>query len=317
MAQITPASSIGLTEIGGPGEMVYRAVRFSGYTPHFINGERLAIAVFPSPFDPCTIGPDHRLTGQRLLESLMVLFYELNNADSHEDTEGRVFRWCTENLHPYDIDELCEIASVLEPGTGLSSFLQKGSVFSIQAFLKDLCSLGNTFWFWHALDRIKNHNDPKEARQLYYEGRLCDRFPFFEKYRDIEDDSEYVEEVMKDHDNHIDMLLGLFPDFRMRLRVDGLTHRIMYGADISSVFDIAWYTFARMIADDAPPVDVDLDYLTSQGSILFCLCCGKPFIRHSSRQLYCSDPDCQAHRNRKNRNASYARNRAKQSRKKQ
>ena len=122
---------------------------------------------------------------------------------------------------------------------------------------------------------------------------------------------------MKDYGYHIDMLLGLFPDFRMRLRKDGLMHRIMYGADISSVFDIAWYTFARMVADDAPPVDEDLDYLTTQGSILFCLCCGKPFIRHSSRQLYCSDPDCQAYRNRKNRNASYARNRARQARKKE
>lgn len=317
MAQTTPASSIGLTEIGGPGEMVYRAVRFSGYGPYFENGTRLAMADFPSPFDPYKIGTDYRLTGQLILESLMVLFYELNDAGRHEDIEKRVFRWCTENLHPYNIDDLCELAEVLEPGTDLSAYLQKGSVFSVQDFLKDLCDLGNTFWFWHALDRLKTYKEPKEARQLYYEGRLRDRLPFFEKYRGIEDDDEYVKEVMKDYGYHIDMLLGLFPDFRMRLRKDGLTHRIMYGADISSVFDIAWYTFARMVADDAPPVDEDLDYLTTQGSILFCLCCGKPFIRHSSRQLYCSDPDCQAYRNRKNRNASYARNRARQARKKE
>lgn len=316
MAQITTAASIGLTEIGGPGEMVYRAVRFSGYAPYTDNDRRLAMAYFPSPFDPCTIGIDYRLTGQSILESLLLLFHELNDAGGHEDIEPRVFKWCTENLHPYNINDLCELAEVFEPGTSLSALLQKDSVFSVEDFLKDLCDLGNTFWFWHALDRIKTYKDPKEARQLYYEGRLRDRFSFFEKYRDIEDDDEYVNEVMADYGYHIEMLLGLFPDFRMRLKMDEMTHRIMYGADINSVFDIAWYTFARMAADDAPPVDEDLNYMTSQGSILFCLCCGKPFIRHSSRQLYCSDPDCQAYKNRKNRNASYARNRAKQVRKK-
>lgn len=291
--------------------MVYRAVRFNGYTPYFQNDKRLAMAAFPSPFDPCKIGTDYKLTGQMLLESLMVLFYELNDDSNHADIEKSVFKWCTENLHPYNIDDLCELAETFEPGTNLSHYLQTGSVFSVQDFQKDLCDLGNTFWFWHALDRIKRYQDPKEARQLYYEGRLCDRFPFFEKYRDIKDDNEYVDKVMVDYDDHITTLLGLFPDFRMRLKLDDKTRRIMYGADINSVFDIAWYTFARMLADDAPPVDDDLDYITTQGSILFCLCCGKPFIRRSSRQLYCSSPDCQAYRNRKNRKASYDRKQAK------
>jgi hypothetical protein len=51
----------------------------------------------------------------------------------------------------------------------------------------------------------------------------------------------------------------------------------------------------------------DLRYFKSQASILSCLACGKYFVRHSSRQLYCNSWDCQAERNRRNRRASYAR----------
>jgi hypothetical protein len=58
------------------------------------------------------------------------------------------------------------------------------------------------------------------------------------------------------------------------------------------------------------PVDEDLDYFESQASILSCLACGKYFVRHSSRQPYCDNPNCQAERNRKNRRASYARKKA-------
>ena len=36
------------------------------------------------------------------------------------------------------------------------------------------------------------------------------------------------------------------------------------------------------------------------------------FVRHSSRQLYCNNWDCQAERNRRNRRASYARKKAKE-----
>ena len=76
----------------------------------------------------------------------------------------------------------------------------------------------------------------------------------------------------------------MFPDFRMRLKLDKKTGKVMFGADVQSVFDIAWYTFSRIVADVAPPVDEDLDYFESQGSILSYLACGKYFVRRSSRQ---------------------------------
>lgn len=148
------------------------------------------------------------------------------------------------------------------------------------------------------------------ARKLYYEGKYCDGLPFFERYRNIEDDGEYQAAVLKDFREHTECLIDIMPDFRMRLKLDRDSGKVMYGADVTSVFDICWYTLSRIIADVAPPVDQDMDYEFSQGKILSCLSCGKFFVRHSSRQLYCDNRNCQAERNRKNRRASYARKKA-------
>ena len=78
-------------------------------------------------------------------------------------------------------------------------------------------------------------------------------------------------------------------------------------AEIHSVFDIARYFFARMVSDVASPVDVDMDYEFSQGSILTCMCCGEYFIRHSSRQRYCDNPNCKAEQNNRKARAYYKR----------
>ena len=82
------------------------------------------------------------------------------------------------------------------------------------------------------------------------------------------------------------------------------------GADIQSVFDIAWYSFARMISDVAPSADTDPNYMCSQGMILTCMACGCYFVRHSSRQLYCDNPNCQAERNNRKVRAYYKRKKA-------
>ena len=53
----------------------------------------------------------------------------------------------------------------------------------------------------------------------------------------------------------------------MRVKLDRKTHKAEMCAGTHSVFDIAWYAFARMVADVAPPADIDMDYEFSQGSI--------------------------------------------------
>ncbi|MDU2095690.1 MAG: hypothetical protein E7E73_03190 [Negativicoccus succinicivorans] len=101
--------------------------------------------------------------------------------------------------------------------------------------------------------------------------------------------------------------LEMFPDFNMRVKQNRKKHTAEMCAEIHSAFDIAWYSFVRMVADVDPPVDVDMDYDFSQGSILTCMCYGEYFVRHSSRQRYCDNPNCKAERNNRKARAYYNR----------
>ena len=151
------------------------------------------------------------------------------------------------------------------------------------------------------------------ARALYFEGKLEDGLPFFESYRNIQDDGEYIQAVKKDYEELTDFLLGLFPEHRMKLTKNRNTGKIgMYG-DIDSVFDLAWYAFAREVATDAPPPDTDPDSILLYGtsSYICCLSCGRYVKRTGPRQRYCDDPDCQAVRKRMNSKDCYNRKKVK------
>ena len=290
--------------------MVYKAVHFADYSVEERYGNEWVMPAFPSPFDSMEHGKNAKLTGQELLVSLCNLFHEMNDPEGNVDRYKKIVEWCVDNIHPYDIDALCITAEEMEPGTEQSTAMQMEGRFDPKDFINDLCRLGTTFDFAYALTEIKENGNVTPARELYYEGRLCDGLPFFETYRWIDDDEEYREKVMNEYDKHTETLIDILPDFRMRLKLDRESGKVMYGADVQSVFDICWYTLSRIIADVAPPADQDMDYMYSQGKILSCLACGSFFVRHSSRQLYCDNPNCQAERNRRNRRASYARKKA-------
>lgn len=305
-----PVENLGFVEIGGVGEMIYRAVRFPEYIPDYEEDSEIIKPIFTGGHAPQS-GTDTSLTGQELLVNLCNLYGKLNNPDSTVSITAAIWDWCKSNIHPYEIDSLYEILrSEKFAHITYMDLIQNDATFSIKRFLKDLCDLGTVFELYFALRRVKYYGEIDYARNLYYEGRLCDSLAFLERYRQYEDDEEYKVHILENYDNHILQVIDMFPDFRMRLKLDKKTSKVMYGADIQSVFDICWYTFSRMVADVAPPLDEDLNYFESQGSILSCLACGKYFVRHSSRQLYCDSWDCQAERNRRNRRASYARKKA-------
>jgi hypothetical protein len=307
-----PVENLGFVEIGGVGEMIYRAVRFPEYVPDYDDDGEVLKPVFTGLHAPES-GTDYSLTGQELLVSLCNLYGKLNNPDSTVPVTDAVWDWCRNNIHPYNIDSLYEMLdSEKFAHITYMDLIQKDATFYVDQFIKDLCSLGTVFELYFALRRVKYYGEIDYARNLYYEGRLCDSLAFLERHRQYEDDEEYKARILENYNEHISQVIDMFPDFRMRLKLDKKTGKVMYGADIQSVFDICWYTFSRMVADVAPPVDEDLNYFESQGTILSCLACGKYFVRHSSRQLYCNNWDCQAERNRKNRRASYARKKAKE-----
>lgn len=305
-----PVINLSFVEIGGVGEMVYRAVRFPEYVPDYDDDGEIIKPLFTGGHAPES-GTDYSLTGQDLLVSLCNLYGKLNNPDSTESISDAIWDWCRNNIHPYDIDSLCELLeSEKFAHITYRDIIEKDATFSIKRFIKDLCDLGTVFELFYILDNLKYEGNVKNARNLYYEGRLRDSLAFLERYSKYEDDKEYRARVLENYNDLIIKVIDMFPDFRMRLKLDKKTGKVMFGADVQSVFDICWYTFSRIVADVAPPVDEDLDYFESQGSILSCLACGKYFVRRSSRQLYCDSWDCQAERNRRNRRASYARKKA-------
>jgi hypothetical protein len=95
-------------------------------------------------------------------------------------------------------------------------------------------------------------------------------------------------------------LLSLFPEFKMKLRKHPKTGRILFAADVYSVFDLAWYALSRAVAHDAPEHDQNPDSMFSDRSLLACLHCGDFFVRTGPRQRYCTNWECQAARQRKN-----------------
>ncbi len=308
--------NIGFTEIGGVGEMKYTAVKFPEYVVDYTEQGQVIKPVFSVTIKP-TGGTDDSLTGQELLVSLCNLYRQINDPNSTEKISDAIWEWCRNNIHPYNIEELNEtINSSKYAHIEYYDIIQQEATFCLKRFEKDLYELGRAFEYFFALKRITGDSDAECGRNLYYEGRLCDSLPFLERYKSIADDDDYITQIYEDYNDLVGKLLDLFPDFNMRLRYN-FKGKVLYAADVKSVFDIAWYTFARMVADVSKPIDESLDYMFYQGSVLSCLACGEYFVRHSSRQLYCDSPFCQAERNRKNRRNSYARKKAEENRTKE
>lgn len=302
-----PVDFLGFTEIGGVGEMIYTAVRFPAYVAEpDEQGNNLMIPLSTGMHAP-EAGNDYRLTGQDLLVSLCNLYHKINTPGSTVMITEAVREWCTDNILPYNNEVVCEL---LESGPlahiTLGHIIKMEATFDIDQFVKDLCDLGMAFELYYVLRKAFMDNDVSFARNLYYEGRICDSFAFLEKYRQYESDEEYLKQLKADRVERMTQLIDLFPDFRMRLKMNRRSKKIEYGADVYSVFDICWYAFGRLVADVAPPADYGIDDEFSQASILSCLACGSYFLRRSSRQRYCQSWECQAERNRRNRRASYA-----------
>ncbi len=308
MKQI-PTEFFSITEIGGVGEMIYKAVRFPECVPEY-DHERKEDTIVPI----CTYlqrpesGTDYSITGQELLAGLCNLYKKINAPDYSVDITDMVWDWCRNNIQPYNIEILCQMMEQENYGDYLlSGEITSYGTFDVCDFVKDLCKLGSAYEYYDVLMQVRYNHDVAAGRALYYEGRICDSMPFLEKFRRFDNDEQFLCEFNKEHQDLKSNVLDMFPDIRWRLKINPKTGKIEMGVDVQSVFDIAWYTFARMVADVAPPVDEDLDYMYSQGSILTCMACGEYFVRHSSRQRYCNNPKCQAERNNRKSREHYKR----------
>lgn len=323
------ADVLSFGEIGGVGEMTYRTVRFPRYELVYENGQAILHPQYVEN-DKLT---DHRkdtlLTGQELLASLCNLYRAINDPACKGNYIEMITDWCSANTHPYNIDALYDLASAADDYSTFASMIVQDGTFSINDFMRDLEALYHTMCFYHALVRLID-GDNSYARALHYEGRFSDGYPFFEKYKQMspedpffhsDDLLEEMEHNLKSNNSQSSLpagnrpflqnplndleylhttLLSLFPEFRMKLRKDSKTNRIMFAADVYSVFDLAWYTLSRAVAQNAPEHDMNPNSMFSDRIPQTCQNCGNFFVRTGPRQRYCTDPVCQAARQRKN-----------------
>lgn len=117
---------------------------------------------------------------------------------------------------------------------------------------------------------------------------------------ELSSNGQFATEPYDNYGELLDKLIERIPDFNMRLKVNPKTNRIEFSADVNSVFDIAWFTLARMISEDPPPENKGRSDDRPEGIMICCRHCGDFLIRRNGRQEYCDKPDCQKARNAKN-----------------
>ena len=323
---------LGFKEIGGIGQLIYHPFRFKKYELDIDKSDDYCATPFCRPgYEPIFPKEDF-LSGQGLLTSLCNLAMQINSFDNKIPYTQLIMEWCTNNMHPYNIDF---IYSELNESFDINSFdaemVEKDGTFEINNFLDDLGKLYNAVMFYVALEGVCIADD-EAAYDLSKEGKYFEGYSFFDKYKHpivaIPDDLDYgdakgnlIEEMQNDNEyikNHPaekpptgefattpyddydelrNALIDIIPEFTMKLKVDSCTNRLEFSTDINSVFDIAWLTLARMLSEDPAPEDKGKSDNRPEGIMIRCRNCGKFIIRKSNRQEFCDAEECQKVRN--------------------
>lgn len=326
---------LGLKELGGVGQLVYHPFRFRTYTYGF-DGKKQLVYPDCRPGNEPEFPPPKGLSGKELLISLCNLAKVIDSYDNKVPKEQLILKWCMENMHPYRIDFIYgELSHNFDINSVMADIIERDAIFEIEQFIKDLEDLYNAVRFYVTLKGLI-YSDDDIAYNLYQKGRYFESFNYFENYKhaspDISDDvyeeiessskniidqMQRLNKYMNDHpaelppDGEFDFnnnpyddydrlrsqLVEFIPDFNMKLKFNAATGRFDFSADIDSVFDIAWYTLARMISEDPSLENRQRERNKPQGIIICCRHCGKFLIKHSNRQEFCESEECQRVRN--------------------
>ena len=323
-------------DIGGIGQLVYHNFRFAEYTVEYDDhNEMIAIPVVAKDALPDTEQRDD-LDGKKILTSLCDLARIVDSFDTKEPYQDLIVKWCRTHMHPYRIDAIFEMLTLegFSENEFLASIAGQDGVFSIDQFLRDLEQLYNAARFYIALDGVVMA-DENAAYNLYQQGRFFESSPLFEKYKfhrsklpddfDVSKAGDDLVEIMKmenkylaehpveqppegefaeepyDHFEELrNAMLEFFPDFKLRLKLNPKTNRIVLSADVDSVFEIAWYALAHLMTEEPLPEEKGKQVNRSEGMMTCCKNCGRFFIRHNYRNEYCGLIECQKARNAKN-----------------
>lgn len=273
------------------------------------------------------------LTGSDLLTGLCNLAKKIDDFSEKKPYTDLIIDWCKDNAHPYSIDFIYN--GLTDKNFDIATdadIIARDGVFSISDFMRDLGKLYNAVRFYIALESVCLGED-EAAKNLYSEGRHFEGLPFFEHFKldfekpdidyssangdllkEMQLDAAYMQEIPKNDDEEDcfvrepydcyeelrDKLMDAIPDFKMRLKVNPATDRLVFSADVDSVFDICWYTLARLISGGPVPKSKGEEDDVAEGIMICCHNCGDFFIRRNSRQEYCDKDECQRARNAKN-----------------
>lgn len=265
----------------------------------------------------------------------------------------RIIDWCEEHFHPYKIEHLYDVykKKLHKNEYRLKEDLRMDGAFRIEDFICDLADIYKTFSYIMALKDLLDgkpdtaFNLNEQAKGTFFECGLE-----FECYKDKDWNDEalknditseellelmkrnsekelvpatikrFLKNAYKDKEKLLEQATYYFPDLDMHLKYDYKNKRIAITATINSVFDICWYTLARMmtyygVADEDRSENrlfSGKDWYYDEGTFGTCLCCGRYFIKEGVRQLYCKDEKCYKARKRKNSKDHYNRKTLKQ-----
>lgn len=336
--------AFGYDAIGGIGQLIYHLVRFKEYELDYAPNDVLVARPYcQRGYEPELYTKDSP-TGAELTASIYNLAKKIDDPSEERSYTDLIIEWCKKYGHPYAIDSIH--AYLMEPQYKLEEdgyFIEKDATFSIEDFMADLERFYLAMRMQFAFEQMCLGND-EPALTLHEDGRYFSGLPFFEQYRydpedatkvdyspakgdllkemqldaeawedievaeeSLEEDERFARPIFDDYEKLQEKLVDMIPDFRIRLKVNPKTRKLVFAADVHSVFDICWYTLARKLSEDVAPEDKGTGKDTKEvheGVVLSCPYCGEAFVRRSNRAVTCSKEECNRARKRKNKQNS-------------
>ena len=316
----------GYDAIGGVGQLIYHLVRFKEYELDYApNDVLIARPYCQKGYEPELYTNDSP-TGAELTASIYNLSKKIDDPSEERPYTDLIIEWFKKYGHPYAIDSIH--AYLMESQYKLEEdgyFIEKDATFIISDFMQDLERFYQAMRMHFAFEQMCLGTD-EPALTLYEDGKYFDGLPFFEQYRSDPDDFPDVDyssaggdllkmmqldaEAAKDIEPYDDFacppfdyyeelqekMVDIMPDFRIRLKVNPRTRKVVFAADVHSVFDICWYTLARKMSEDVTPEDkgTSADKKEKLESVvLSCPFCGEAFVRRGNRAVICGKPECE------------------------
>lgn len=324
---------LGFGEIGGVGQLVYKLFRFKKYEVRYVEDGRILACPICRPGYEVEFNDSNGMTGASLLAELYNLAKKINDSSEEKPFDELIIEWCQRVAHPYFVDELSALMADKQFDFAHDySIIEKDGIFDVKEFMRDLGKFYQVASYAFALDMIMNGYDDT-VFNLAEDGRCFEGVPFLEKYKgelpETDGEKDYtpitpaklLKEMKKtstpipmnsqeegfarvpfdDYEELRDKLIDMIPDFRLRLKVNHKSNRVVLAADIHSVFDIAWYTLAKKVCEDAQPlIKQDLEQLDILENPVLRLCpiCGQAFVckGKGSKRKYCGSPECNKRR---------------------